>query len=142
MTAAFDEANALDSAAEPITRRPVIDRSEQIAARINRSPEHRVAVESHVAAMDDADRAYRMHLATIRQAGRLTQEDIARALGRAQPAIARSEKSSDMLYSSLLAYLEAAGARDVALTATVAGRRIEVVLADAAGTEGPRARLA
>jgi hypothetical protein len=43
----------------------------------------------------------RMHLATIRQAGRLTQEDIARTLGRAQPAM-RAGLSPGCLGGSIL----------------------------------------
>jgi hypothetical protein len=52
MTSTIDDTG---SSTEPIVKRPVIDRSEQIAARINRSPEHRAAVEGHIAAMDAAD---------------------------------------------------------------------------------------
>ena len=62
----------------------------------------------------DADRAYRMHLAAIREAGHQTQAEIARRLGKPRGNIARTEHSTDMLYSTLLSYLEAAGASDVA----------------------------
>lgn len=116
---------------QTIGRRAVIDRSTEITARINRSPEHRAAVERHLERMDAADQAYRMQLAAIRQAGHLTQADIAHALGKAQPSIARTEQATDMLYSTLLAYLHAAGAENVTLTATVGGQRVEVALADA-----------
>jgi hypothetical protein len=47
-------------------------------------------------------------------------------------AVAKAEHRPDMLYSTLLCYLEAAGASDVRLIAKVAGRDVEIELAAAA----------
>ncbi|MDR3069179.1 MAG: helix-turn-helix domain-containing protein [Cellulomonas sp.] len=104
------------------------DRNAEITARINVTPEHRAAVDRLVEATYAEERAYQMHLAAVRQAGHLTQVELARRLGVGQGNVSRLENRPDMLYSTLLAYLQAAGAQDVALTATVAGQRIEVVL--------------
>ena len=60
------------------------------------------------------------------------QADIAERLGTTQSAISRAEQRGDMLYSTLLAYLRAAGAQDATLTVTIGGRRVEVSLDEAA----------
>ena len=70
-----------------------------------------------------------MTLAAIRKAGELTQTELAEKLGKNQGNIARTESSKDMLYSTLLEYLAATGATDIALTANVGGTRVEVDLA-------------
>lgn len=114
-------------------RKEAIDRRSQIAGRVNRSPEHAAAVAKISAEMEEEDRIYRMHLAAVREAGHLTQADIAKRLGKPQGNVSRTERSEDMLYSTLRAYLEAAGATDIALTATVAGHRVEIAL-DAASS--------
>lgn len=106
----------------------VIDRREQIVSRVNRSPEHAAAVAKIRQQMDSEDRAFRMQLAAVREAGHLTQAELARRLGKPQGNVSRTEHAGDMLFSTLRAYLEAAGAKDVAITATVGGRRIEVAL--------------
>lgn len=106
-----------------------IDRTEEInQRRANRSPEDNAYIEEMKARMEAEDRAYRMHLAAVREAGHQTQAEIARRLNRAVPNVSRTERSPDMLYSTLLAYLEAAGAKDVALIATVGGKRVEIYL--------------
>ncbi|MCL2850102.1 MAG: helix-turn-helix domain-containing protein [Micrococcales bacterium] len=105
-----------------------VDRSAEITERINATPERRAAVERIIEATYAAERVYQMHLAAVRQAGHLTQVELARRLGVGQGNVSRLENRPDMLYSTLLAYLHAAGAQDIALTATVAGQRIEVVL--------------
>jgi len=69
-----------------------------------------------------------MGLAAVREAGAQTQAEIARRLGKPQSTVSRTEHAPDMLYSTLLAYLEAAGARDVALVASVGGHRVEIAL--------------
>ncbi|MCL2465185.1 MAG: helix-turn-helix domain-containing protein [Micrococcales bacterium] len=90
--------------------------------------EDRQAIAALREQADEEDRVYKMHLAAVREAGHLTQADIARRLGKPQGNVSRTERSEDMLFSTLRSYLEAAGARDVAITATVAGRRVEIAL--------------
>jgi DNA-binding transcriptional regulator YiaG len=99
---------------------------------INETTERAEAVASTIAKIDEERRVYTMNLATIRKAAELTQADIAGRLGTTQSAVSRAEQRGDMLYSTLLAYLKAAGAEDAALTVTVGGRRVEVSLAAAA----------
>lgn len=99
-------------------------------ARFLQDPDARARVDAIRADMDAEDRAYRMNLATVRKAGELTQAEIAKTLGVTQSVVSRAEKRTDMLYSTLLSYLHAAGVEDVSLSGTVGGRRIEIVLED------------
>lgn len=99
---------------------------------VNETPERAAEVAETLAEVDANRRAYQMNLATIRKAAELTQADIAARLGTTQSAVSRAEQRGDMLYSTLLAYLRAAGAEDASLTVTVGGHRVEVSLAAAA----------
>ena len=99
-------------------------------ARRLADPEVAARVGAIVDEMHAEDRAYRMNLATVRRAGELTQNDLAQRLGVTQGVVSRIEKREDMLYSTLLGYLRAAGVEDVTLTASVGGRRIEIALVD------------
>lgn len=85
-------------------------------------------VEAILEGMKDEDRAYRMDLSMIRRAANLTQVELADRLGVGQGAVSRVESREDMLLSTLLGYLHAAGATDVSMSVTVAGRRLEVPL--------------
>ena len=105
------------------------DRSAEVRARISQDPDHAAAVAKHVEEMKAEDRAYKMTLAAIRKASEFTQTELAQKLGRSQGNVARTESSKDMLYSTLLEYLAATGATDIALTANVGGTRVEVDLA-------------
>ena len=112
-----------------------IDRTAEIQARMDALSDEGKAFIAELRERADAEnRAYRMQLAAVREAGHLTQAEIARRLGKPQGNVSRTERSTDMLYSTLLAYLEAAGAQDVAITATVAGHRVEITLAQAAAS--------
>lgn len=82
------------------------------------------------AEMAEQDRAYVMNLATLRKAAELTQVELAQRLGVGQGVVSRIEHSDNLLVSTLLSYLDAAGVQDVALTATVAGRRVNIDLSD------------
>lgn len=106
---------------------------------INTTPERAAAVADIRAEMEDTDRAYRMNLAALRSAAHFTQEEIAARLGMSQSAISRAEKRGDMLYSTLLSYLRAAGAENPTLAVTMHGQRIEIDLATAAGDEATAA---
>lgn len=107
-------------------------RNERIRRNLERDPDHAAEVAAIRAEMDAADRAYRMQLAAVRQAGHLTQTELAARLGVNQTAVSKAERRTDMLYSTLLAYLEAAGASNVRLVAQVAGHDVEIELATAA----------
>jgi serine kinase of HPr protein (carbohydrate metabolism regulator) len=109
-----------------------VDRTEEINRRIEAmSTEDREYIGEMKSRMAEEDRIYKMHLATVREAGHQTQAELARRLRRSTPNVSRTERATDMLYSTLLAYLEAAGAKDVSLTATVGGKRVEIALAEA-----------
>jgi DNA-binding transcriptional regulator YiaG len=111
------------------------DRSAEIQARMDALTDEDREFIAQMREQADADnRAYRMQLATVREAGHLTQAEIARRLGKPQGNVSRTERATDMLYSTLRSYLEAAGAQDIAITATVAGRRVEITLAEAASS--------
>ena len=77
---------------------------------------------------DTEDRAYAMSLAMIREAGTLTQVELASRLGITQGAVSRLENRGDTLLSTLQNYLEAAGAIHPRLVVTVGGKDIELEL--------------
>ena len=112
--------------------------NDRLARRLAEDPGTAARVDAIVQEMDADDRAYRMSLTTVRRAGELTQADLAKRMGVTQGVVSRVEKREDMLYSTLLGYLHAAGVEDVALTATVGGRRVEIVLADVEADQGAR----
>ena len=109
-----------------------IARNDRLQEKLDRDPEYAAAVTEILDEMDAADRAYKMQLAAVRKAGHLTQQEVADRLGVQQGTVSKIESRQDVLYSTLLAYLQAAGATEVTLTATVAGHRVEVDLATAA----------
>jgi len=77
---------------------------------------------------DEEDRVYAMNLAMIRQAGKLTQAELASKLEVTQGAVSHLEKRGDALLSTLQNYLEAAGATNPRIVVTVAGREVELEL--------------
>lgn len=70
----------------------------------NFSDDERRQIEERAAAM-----LVDLRLAELRQALKLTQQDVADALGRNQSAVAALEKRTDMLLSTLRRYVEAMG---------------------------------
>ncbi|MBL0887602.1 helix-turn-helix domain-containing protein [Myceligenerans indicum] len=110
-------------------------RNERLAKKLAGDPDHAAAVAEIVAEIDEADRAYKMQLAAVRKAGHLTQQEVAARLGIQQGAVSKLESRQDVLWSTLLAYLSAAGAQDVTLTAMVGGKRVEIALAAAAADD-------
>ena len=76
----------------------------------------------------ELDRTHAMSLAMIREAGRLTQTDIARALNVTQGAVSQVENRGDVLLSTLRNYLLAAGASDPRIVVSVNGRDVVVDL--------------
>lgn len=102
--------------------------------RLNRllaNPERAERVAAIEEEATEVERAYKMNLAAVRKAGALTQAELADRLGVNQTSVSRMEARDDLLLSTLRAYLNAAGVNDVAITGTVAGRRIEIDLATA-----------
>lgn len=77
---------------------------------------------------DEEDRAYAMSLAMIREAGNLTQVELAHRLEVTQGSVSRLEKRDDALLSTLQNYLEAAGATNLRLVVSVAGKDVELEL--------------
>lgn len=74
------------------------------------------------------DRIYALNLATIRKAAELTQDDLAQRLGIDQSVISKTERREDMLLSTLMDYLSAAGVEDAKMVVHVNGREIELDL--------------
>lgn len=83
---------------------PPVDLTEG-AQSYSRDPD----VEAGRRAMRDADRAYEMTLASLRNAFGLTQVEMARALGVSQAAVSETERRGDLLVSTLVGYLAALG---------------------------------
>lgn len=102
--------------------------NDRIAAALAADPELRSQVDTGIEQMRTEDRAYAMNLAAIRKASELTQVELAQRLGVTQGQVSRLEKQSDVLLSTLLSYLDAAGVQDVAISATVAGRHVLIDL--------------
>jgi transcriptional regulator with XRE-family HTH domain len=85
------------------------------------------------------DRTYALNLAMIRKAAELTQDELAEKLGIGQGDVSKLEHRGDVLLSSLLNYLTAAGAEDARIVVTVRGQEIDLDLANLGGapTEKP-----
>jgi len=86
------------------------------------------AVAEIEAEAEELDRTQAMSLSMIREAGRLTQTDIARALNVTQGAVSQVEKRGDLLLSTLRNYLLAAGASDPRIVVSVNGHDVVVDL--------------
>lgn len=86
------------------------------------------------AEMAEADRVYAEGLAAIRRAADLTQKALAAEMGVAQSEISRIETRHDMLLSTLVSYLSAAGERP-RVVVTVNGLDVELDLTAAFARE-------
>lgn len=84
------------------------------------------AVADLEARADKIDEAYTHTLTMIREAQNLTQADIARLLQISQGAVSQLENRSDMLLSTLRNYIQATGAQNPRLIATVNGEDVEI----------------
>jgi len=91
-------------------------------------PERRARVDVIRTQMRQADRAHKMGLAAVRQAANLTQVELANRMGIGQAALSGLENREDLLLSTLASYLEAAGARDVMITARLGDNVVELAL--------------
>ncbi|WP_284294982.1 helix-turn-helix domain-containing protein [Luteimicrobium album] len=64
----------------------------------------------------------------MRRAADLTQVELAERLGVGQNTVSRAERRSDLLWSTLVGYLTAAGGTDITLSVTINGQRVDVEL--------------
>lgn len=90
-------------------------------------PELAPVITDHRAEMADADRRYAMGLAAVRNAFDLTQTELAERLGVSQANVAKIEKRSDLLVSTLRSYLAALGG-EVRIVVSFQGRDVELSL--------------
>ena len=97
--------------------------------RFNKVPGLIEGQESRDAARVEMDCVYAASLGAIRNAAKLTQDDIAKKMGIQQSAVSRLEAQNDMLLSTFLGYLTATGAENAAISVTVRGQRIDYDLA-------------
>lgn len=97
-------------------------------AKMLADPETGAEVDAIVEEMDQIDRAYKMGLAAVRHAANLTQAELAQRMGIKQAALSGVENREDLLLSTLASYLEAAGARDVVITAKLGDHIITMPL--------------
>lgn len=97
-------------------------------ARMLDRPGMQDAVADVHAGMQEMDRAHVEGLADIRKAGLLTQQQLAASMGVDQGSISRVENRDDMLLSTFAEYLEAVGARNAVLVASINGIQVEMPL--------------
>ena len=100
------------------------DRLDALLAK--RGMKERVAEIQEASARED--RIFALNLATIRKAAELTQDDLAQRLGIDQSVVSKTERREDMLLSTLMDYLSAAGVEDAKMVVHVNGREIELDL--------------
>jgi DNA-binding XRE family transcriptional regulator len=96
--------------------------------RLRNDPARSPLVDALRDEMDAEDERYRASLAAVRRAADLTQAELADRLGVGQNTVSRTERRSDVLWSTLVSYLSAAGGTDITLSVTIKGQRIEVDL--------------
>jgi len=101
--------------------------NERLAKALS-DPQRRERVDAIRAQMRQADRAYKMGLATVRHAANLTQTELAQRMGVGQAALSGMENRGDLLLSTLASYLAAAGARDITITAKLGDQTVELPL--------------
>lgn len=99
-------------------------------ARYRSDPKSAAVVDAIHEEMAAEDARYVASLAAIRRAADMTQDELAERLGVRQNTVSRTERRSDMLWSTLVQYLGAVGGTDITLCVTIDGRRIEVELGD------------
>lgn len=97
-------------------------------ARMLDRPGMQDAVADVHAGMQEMDRAHVEGLADMRKAGLLTQQQLAASMGVDQGSISRVENRDDMLLSTFAEYLEAVGARNAVLVASINGIQVEMPL--------------
>lgn len=78
--------------------------------------------------MREMDRVHAMNIAAIRKAADCTQVEMAERLGVTQGVVSRTERSDDMLLSTLANYLAATGAETASILVRVHGVDVELDL--------------
>ncbi len=78
--------------------------------------------------MRELDRIYALNVAAIRKAADYTQVEVAKQMGVTQSVVSRTERSDDMLLSTLAGYLEATGAESASIVVRVNGVDVELDL--------------
>lgn len=86
--------------------------------------------------MREMDRIHAMNIAAIRTAAGKTQMEVAEQLGVGQSVVSRTERSDDMLLSTLGNYLEATGAESASIIVRVHGVDVEFDLFEAKNVRG------
>lgn len=83
--------------------------------------------------MREMDRVHAMNLAAIRKAADYTQVELAERLGVGQGVVSRTERSKDILLSTLANYLSATGAESASIVVRVHGIDVELDLFELLG---------
>jgi DNA-binding XRE family transcriptional regulator len=104
--------------------REFTDISDEVDALLAR-PDLAEKIAEHRAEMKEADRRHAMSLAAVRRAFDLTQTELAERLGVSQANIAKIEKRTDLLLSTLHSYLGALGG-DLRIVVAFEGRDVEI----------------
>ena len=91
------------------------------------------------AEMAEADSTYAMGLAALRQAGELTQVELARRMGVTQAAISRMEQPYDLLLSTINAFLQAIGGTARMVVSFADGHEATLSLSELAWPRPPHA---
>lgn len=115
----------------------------RVTALRNR-PDLTSAVATRRARLRQADREHAIGLATVRNAARLTQTELATVLGVGQAAVAKMERRPDLLLSTLRSYINGAGGHArLVVDFPDNGHRVELDLDSLGGPEdeGPAADL-
>lgn len=96
--------------------------------RLRERPGAKERVAEFREGMREMDRIYAMNIAAIRRAADCTQVEIAERLGVGQSVVSRTERSDDMLLSTLANYLAATGAESARIVVRVRGVDVELDL--------------
>lgn len=78
--------------------------------------------------MREMDRIHAMNIAAIRKAADCTQVELAERLGVGQSVVSRTERSNDMLLSTLANYIAATGAESASIVVRVHDVDVELDL--------------
>jgi DNA-binding transcriptional regulator YiaG len=112
------------------THRTFRDATDRVDALLTRADLREV--DAVRADMREADRLHAMTLASVRNALALTQAEVAKRLKVSQGAVAQTEARSDLLVSTLRAYLGAMGAHVRVVVDLPDGRSSELALEELA----------
>ncbi|MHB1973748.1 MAG: helix-turn-helix domain-containing protein [Acidimicrobiales bacterium] len=113
----------------PVTDEDVLEEELDLAAeQAGWDPAFAEAVDGAVERSHEADRRQATTLAAIRTAFGLTQVELARRMNSTQGRVSKVESGGDMLLSTLLSYLHAAGLTGRWTVASPTGEQVDVDL--------------